>query len=107
MEINLKKDHHSYNKEYIGDSDIAALLMVGCSEDGLKSEIINYGEDASYSAYIVDADSLIPEHYKLVASFECWLKVYDDEVLTNTFRADKINIYRSGMRGTIIQLLNF
>lgn len=53
------KDHREYKKIPLGESDIASLLLrhpAGC-------EMLDFGEDGSYSAYLVDDDCEIPEHY--------------------------------------------
>ena len=88
----------------IGDSDIAALIMVGCNEEGLKSQPLNFGEDGDYSAYIVDKTAEIGSHYKKVAEFSDWLKIYDDDGLCCKFSGGKINVFRAGLRGCIIQI---
>jgi len=96
----------SLERKYIGSSDIASLILVGCGENGLELKELHFGEDGSYQAYIIDnKDVEIPSHYSLVAEFETWLKIYDDEELTQRFNADKIEIYRAGEMGCIIRLL--
>ena len=79
--------------------------MAGCDENGLKVEALHFGGDSSYSAYIVDENAGIPERYKLQAAFEKWLKIYDDNELTFEATADRINVFRCGDYGCIIQLL--
>lgn len=100
------KSYKDYEKRFIGSSDIASLVLVGCDADGLKSEFLNFGEDGEYRAYIVGSYTEIPEHYKHVYTFECWLKIYDDEELTYSERAKEFNIYRAGEFGCIIQVIN-
>ena len=95
------------NKQYIGTSDVAAVIFVGCTDTGLKSEIVHMGEDDSYLAYIVnDPEIPIPDHYTLTYTFKAWLSIYDDNELANQFKADTIQIYRAGQRGIIIRLLD-
>lgn len=90
----------------MGHSDIAALVLVGFKEsDGAVSELLNFGSDGSYKTYIVSEDTVIPEHYKKITTFNKWLKVYDDEQRIIEFRAKKINIYRAGNFGMIVQLI--
>lgn len=99
------RDHHSYNKEYIGSSDIAALTLVGVSEhSGVTCSMLNYGEDGDYHAYIVDDNAEIPDSYAYVDHFVSWMKVYDDNELIRTFKGKMIAVYRRGQRGTIIQV---
>ena len=100
------RDYHEYKKVYIGDSDIATLILVGCGDDGVKAIPLHFGEDANYQAYIVDEQASIGEHYELKAEFDTWMKVYDDHSFVREFVARKIKVYRAGMRGCIIQLLN-
>lgn len=94
-------------KEDIGSSDVAALVLMGPKfGEGLRTQILNFGEDGCYSAYIVDDPEVeIPNHYKKMAKFCKWLKIYDDDGLCKDYRAEKINVYRAGEYGCIIQLL--
>jgi hypothetical protein len=100
------KNYKYYDKECIGGSDIAALVLVGFNKevDGLKIEPLHFGGDGIYNAYVVDADAEIGDHYKEVASFNSWLKIYDDEELTKIFESDNITVYRAAEMGCIIKL---
>ena len=100
------KDYHEYKKVYIGDSDIATLILAGAGDDGVKAIPLHFEEDADYQAYVVDEQAAIGDHYQLKAEFESWMKVYDDHSFVREFVARKIKVYRAGMRGCIIQLLN-
>lgn len=99
------RDYHEYEKSYIGESDIATLIFVGCGENGIKATPIYFGEDGRYLAYIVDSKAKIGGHYELKEEFDTWLRIYDDRGLTQVFRAKKIRVYQAGMRGCIIQEL--
>ena len=99
------KSYKEYEEKLIGGSDIAALILVGCDENGLKTSHLDFGEDGSYRAYVVDENAEIGAHYKKVANFECWLKIYDDDGLTYRVNAREINIYRAGGFGCIIQTI--
>ena len=100
------KDYHDYPKINIGYSDIAALVAVGCDENGVNSEIIKFGGDSSYHAYLVDDDAEIGNHYTKVAEFSHWLKIYDDEGLTFDKSADRFEIYTAGDYGCIIKQID-
>ena len=64
------KDYHEYEKQYIGDSDCAALTLSGFVKDkGLVATILNFNIDSSYHAYIVDENAEIGSHYVLKATF--------------------------------------
>lgn len=103
----MMTNYKDFNKEYIGDSDNAALILVGCCEKGLKAKVLSFGEDNSYSAYIVDGvDVEIGNHYKEIAEFNNWLKIYDDEGLSKKIEAEYIKVYRAGEMGCIIQKYN-
>lgn len=104
-EENIMKNYKEYEKRFIGSSDIAALILVGCDENGLKTSTLDFGEDGSYMAYVVDEDAEIGAHYKKVADFKHWLKIYDDDELTYQVNAQEINIYRAGDFGCIIQTI--
>lgn len=105
------KSYKEYEKVFIGDSDIAALTFVGITKDGLKANILNFGSDGRYNAYVVDENAKIGDHYTLEMEFEtssgfkAWVKIYDDEELTKDYSADKIRVYRAGDFGCIIQLI--
>lgn len=99
------KSYKDYEIEFIGGSDIATLILVGCDENGLKTGLLNFGEDGSYRAYIVDENAEIGAHYKKVADFKYWFKIYDDHGLTYRVNAQEINIYRAGDFGCIIQTI--
>lgn len=102
----IKEGYHKFPKYYIGDSEIASLIMVGCKKDsGATSEMLDFVEDGDYHAYIIDEPCEIPEHYHLVSEFEAWLKIYDDNGLTFHAYAPKIKVYRAGDYGCIIHLL--
>lgn len=102
----MKRTYKNCEKQHIGDSDISTLVLVGCRGNEVVSETLHFGEDSSYSAYIVDEDVLIGEHYKKVATFSKWLKIYDDCGLAYTTAAKTINVYRAKEMGCIIQLVN-
>lgn len=104
------KTYKEFEKKFIGISDIALLVMVGCREnEGLKAEPLRFGEDGCYNAYIVyqteNEEIKIESHYNKVATFNHWLKIYDDEGLIFKENAREINIYRAGQFGCIIQII--
>lgn len=104
------KTYKDFGKTYIGGSDIASLVLVGCKADkGLKTEPLYFGEDGSYSAYIIEQtekeEIKIESHYTKVATFNHWLKIYDDDEKTFDKRGKEINIYRAGQFGCIIQII--
>lgn len=97
------KSYKDFKQIIIGDSDIASLVLVGCKPNqGVVSEMLNFGEDGLYKAYYVDESCEIGEHYKLVTSFESWLKIYDDNNLI-FHKNGNFNIYRAGDFGCIIE----
>lgn len=99
-------DYHNFTRQFIGSSDIASLVLVGCKKNsGAVAEMLHFGEDGNYYAYIVDQKIEIPSHYKLVTSFESWLKIYDDDELIYKCSASQIDIYRAGDFGCIINIL--
>lgn len=101
------KNYKNYEKQCIGCSDIASLILRGINTDGeLELKSLKFGSDGVYWAYVVDADTEIPEHYTQVAEFKYWMQVYDDMARTATFRTkgnETIKVYRAGMYGCIIQ----
>ena len=101
------KNHHFCEREYIGGSDYCNLILVGCSkiESGLKTYALHFWEDGDYEAYIADKETLIPPHYRLEATFNNWVKIYDDDGKTAKFEGEEINFYRAGSFGCIIQVI--
>ena len=103
---NSGNSYKDYCTKSIGASDISCLVLAGCSEkDGFKLDKLDFGEDGSYYAYIVDKAAEIGSHYNKVAEFYHWLKIYDDFGLTFSVYADKVIIYRAGAFGCIIQII--
>lgn len=101
--------YKDFEKIYIGSSDIATLVLVGCGDDGVKVGQLNFGSDGSYYAYIVECDNAeeikIESHYTKVATFNHWLKIYDDDGKTFDGCGKEVNIYRAGQFGCIIQII--
>ena len=79
------KSYKEYDREFIGDSDIAALTFVGTTKNG--------------DHYTLEME------FETSSGFKAWLKIYDDEGLTADYSADKIKVYRAGDFGCIIQLI--
>ena len=106
------KNYKDFEKIYIGCSDVANLIMVGCKKDesgndiGMVPELLSFGEDNCYYAYYVEgSDVEIGTHYRKVSSFEHWLRIYDDEKMTFNHYGN-FNIYRAASMGCIIQKIN-
>lgn len=97
------KCYKEYHKQIIGTSDMSSLIFVGPC-DGPQAKVIGFDGDGTYSAYIVDDEAVIGDHYELTAEFRSWLKIYDDEQKTREFHANSIQVYRAGGYGTIIRL---
>lgn len=69
---------------------------------------MHFGADDTYSAYIVteSEDNMeIGAHYSRVASFDGWMKIYDDTGLSYKVEGREIYIYRAGTYGCIIQII--
>lgn len=97
------KNYKTVDKTIIGCSDMAYLT----AKNNEKEVRINYGEDGLYKAYILTEEYDIPSHYELVDSFKDTVLILDDDNRSHCeFHAEKINIYRSGEFGTIIQTIN-
>lgn len=102
------KNYKDFEKTFIGGSDIATLIMVGCRDDGggLVTEPLRFGGDGSYYAYIVEGEDVqIGSHYRLVATFNHWLKIYDDDERVYSDDAKEFRIYRAGDYGVILQVI--
>ena len=103
-----KESYREFNEISIGTSDIATLIMVGCpieESNELITKPLYFGEDDNYKAYYINEDNIdIPEHYKKVAEFSTWLKIYDDTGLTSTIKGERIEVFRAGDFGCIIKV---
>lgn len=100
------KTYKDFKKQYIGSSDIASLILAGYKDgEGFITTPLHFGQDRSYSAYIVEGEAEIGSHYEKRAEFDTWLKIYDDEELVKTFDAKKIIVYRAAEMGCIIQVI--
>lgn len=98
--------YNEYEKEYIGSSDIATLILAGCEKSGkIKTETLKFTKDGSYDAYITDEKAEIDKHYEEKNNFFHWLKIYDDQGKTKTIYGKEIKIYRAGNFGCIIQII--
>ena len=75
------RTYKDFQKWNIGSSDIASLLLLGCNENGAEPMLLAFGSDGDYSAYIIPDNVEIGEHYKKVAEYTDWLKIYDDSSL--------------------------
>ena len=104
------KTYKDFETIYIGGSDVASLIMMGLKETGRTLEFLNFGEDGEYYAYIVSRKENEPveigEHYKKVATFTNWLKIYDDYESTLDIKGKVINVYRAGEFGCIIEVID-
>lgn len=55
------------NTEHIGSSDIGILILSGFERGkGFQLKKLFFGEDGTYSAYIVNGQTHIPDHYELI-----------------------------------------
>lgn len=101
------KSYKEYGKWWIGESDIATLVCVGIDEkeDDIETFFLEFSGDGEYYAYIVDEEAEIGSHYKLVHTFTYWCRIYDDSSKTCEVSGKKINIYRAGDFGTIVQVI--
>ena len=111
--MNFRKEHDLCERVYMGWSDIATLIAVGCGDQGIKAEPILFGEDSDYGAYLSGKETEIPDYYHKVFECDYWLRIYDD--IECEFDTDRYNgegerdyqhftIYRAGSVGMIIQV---
>lgn len=104
------KNYKDYTKAYIGSSDRCFLIVLGGDlNGGIKSELLKFGGDGAYSAYIVDSDTEIPDYYTLQFTFVGYANIYNDEnmnmlALSRVLHGSKFEFYRSGNFGCIIKV---
>lgn len=101
------KSYKDFKLQFIGDSDIAALVLVGYRKcEGAVPFMLKFGKDASYHAYIVYGEDVnIGKHYNEIIRFNNWLRIYDDCGYMTNFKGKQIIIYRAGELGCIIQVI--
>ena len=64
------------NTEHIGSSDIGILILSGFERGkGFQLKKLFFGGDGAYSAYIVDGQTQIPDHYELICEFNTWMRM--------------------------------
>lgn len=96
------KNYKDYNKTYIGSSDSAYLTLKTITG---TTEKLCFGEDGSYSAYVVDEDTLIPKHYHKEFEFTDSLEIYNNfGELEWSAKAKQISVYTAGNFGCLIKL---
>lgn len=100
----VKTSYKDFYKIYLGESDIASIVLVGCQpQGGAKADLLYFGQDGFYKAYFVTEDIPIPEHYEKAFEFRSWLAIYDDNNYSGCVKADKIEVYRTGEFGCVIK----
>lgn len=102
------KNYKDFKQQFIGDSDIAALVLVGYRKcEGVVPFMLNFGKDASYHAYIVNGEDVnIGKHYNEIIRFNEWMRIYDDCGYTTKFEGKQIIVYRAAEMGCIIQIID-
>ena len=98
------KSYKDYEKKILGTSDVSTLVLVGMVLGVVTPVTLRFGADATYTAYVVDNDAKIGDHYSEVARFSGWMKVYDDDGCAASFNSDEIVVYRAERMGCIIRL---
>lgn len=94
------KHYKEFTKIYIGDSDIASLILRGPD----KLAELRFGGDNSYFAYECFGDVVIGNHYTKVFESSTWLSIYDDHgrVYENYRAGESVRVFRAGDYGCII-----
>ena len=103
------KTDKDFETVYIGGSDSASFILMGI-KNNRTLEFLSFGEDGEYYAYLIHRKENKPveigEHYKKVATFTNWLKIYDDHESTLEIKGKVINVYRAGEFGCIIEVID-
>lgn len=86
----------------LGCTDIAALKL---SNGKGRTDEIYTGEDGCFYADVYTERMEIPSGYKLHSLWSDHLEVSDDDEVTASFDAYRIEIFRRGTYGTIIRLV--
>ena len=100
------KNYKDCKKIYLGESDSAKLMMIGMVDSTTEDvKYLKFVEDGAYDAYFADEETEIPSHYSPVAEFFDLMHIYDDNGLTVSIAAEKIEVYRAGMFGCIVRVI--
>lgn len=91
----------------IGTSDIAALIFVGCGENGIQALPIKFHADGVYFAQVLEDEEIeVNPTWERKAEFTSWLKIYDDTELTfKSGYAKKITVYQTDEDEIIIHMI--
>lgn len=104
-----KKSYKDFQKVPLGGSDKAQLTLIGGDKRLMPETFtLNFGEDNDYSAYLVEGECQIGDHYELWKEFRGYMSIYDDTGVVANYRVGVnglIRVYRAGEMGCIIQLL--
>lgn len=87
---------------YLGCTDVATLKL---SNGKGRTDEICTGEDGCFYADIYTERMEIPSGYKLHSLWSDRLDVSDDDEVTASFDAYRIEVFRRGTYGTIIRLI--
>ena len=73
------KNYSDFPKQYIGQSDILSLALMGCDRTGTPvSRVLNFSAGGAYKAYIVrGTDVSIGSQFEEKFVFHNWLRIYD------------------------------
>ena len=97
-------NYKEYTTITIGYSDWASLYLETSS--GEKAQL-EFFVDGCYSAYMVDKQCEIPEHYYLQGVYHGTLSIFSDDLsglkIVPLTDEDEIRVYRAGDFGCIIQ----
>ena len=101
------KNYSDFPKQYIGQSDILSLALMGCDRTGTPvSRVLNFSAIGAYKAYVVrGTDVSIGSQFEEKFIFHDWLRIYDDNGLTYKTEGSLIRIYQAGGSECIIQII--
>jgi hypothetical protein len=96
--------YKDFEKVFVGVSDVASLVFRFCDH----VEVVNFGGDSAYYAYLIPEGCRLTNRYEEVASGIWWLSVYDDTHRTLNIHCGPkpIRVYRAGGYGLAIEVPN-
>lgn len=99
------KPYWAYRRIRLGESDVAALTLTGCSDGEITAHILPMGKDGDYYGYILESGDGTPKGFEHFQTFTNWLHIYDDSCKTVGFYGP-VEVLRNEFGAVVIRMLS-